>query len=435
MKHLTQENSIFMTDRSSQTSSQQPWLHNLPRSAGTVALQATAGQLKATVEDFVVEEIPAYVPCGEGEHLFLRVKKWGLNTADLVRGLAVAFGVDPMAVGSAGLKDKHAITTQWLSVHVPGRTEHGEALAAFVEAMSGGDAGGGVEVLEAKAHGNKLRTGQLDGNRFQVVVRGLRWGQGLEGAELGAALESALASVRRVGFINYFGAQRFGRGGENVARGLRKLNAGRRGRDRNEKLMLSAAQSAIFNVYAARRAVRFVAEGGGEVGGGEVGGEVGEGLRRVLVGDVLKKVASGGEFVCVDAPTDQRRVDEGELVITGPLPGNKVRQAQGEPLGWEVEALGVLGLTPGQIHASGKVLMGARRPLLVRPGELEATWLVPGEQLRLSFVLPPGSYATMFLYDLLGLRDTEGAAAGQPSEPIDDTTTAMAATTTATDNG
>src|SRR5690242_15079779 len=109
-------------------------------------------------ETFVVEEIPAYEPSGEGEHTYVWIEKRGLTTMDAVKRLARALDTDARDIGYAGLKDRNAVTRQWISVP---RVEP-ERVLAIAEPD--------LRVLAAKRHGNKLRTGHLRGNRFEVVV-------------------------------------------------------------------------------------------------------------------------------------------------------------------------------------------------------------------------------------------------------------------------
>src|SRR6185369_392514 len=180
-------------------------------------------------ETFLVEEIPAYVPSGTGEHTFLWIEKKDLTTIEAVRRVARVCHVDPRDVGYAGMKDRHATTRQWLSV--PG-LEPARALEIGIE---------GLTVLRALRHGNKLRTGHLHGNRFEVVLTG-------DSSDDVAALADGVAALAASGLPNRYGEQRFGAAGDNAAVGLALLRGERRERDhRRRRLMLSAAQSAVFN--------------------------------------------------------------------------------------------------------------------------------------------------------------------------------------------
>jgi len=327
-----------------------------------------------TCETFVVEEVPAYTPSGQGEHTYLWIEKIDLTTFEAVRRIARACDVDARDVGYAGMKDRHATTRQWLSIP---RLDPERALALAVD---------GVRVLDARRHGNKLRTGHLRGNRFEVVFTGADAGRDDE-----RSLAERLAELARDGLANRYGDQRFGATGENATQGLAILRGERRERDgRKRRLLLSAAQSAVFNRYLELRA----AAGGGP-----------RELRRVRAGDVLQKTDSGGSFVCTDVATDQARVDAGEIVPTGPMPGTRVMDPppDSEAGLLEQRALDACGATRDDFARAGRDLPGARRPVLVNLelGEPAiAAEPAPGA-LRVRFGLPAGSYATVVIDCLL----------------------------------
>jgi len=238
-----------------------------------------------------------------------------------------------------------------------------------------------LAVLEAARHGNKLRTGHLRGNRFELVVTVAADGE--------AALRARLESLAARGVPNRFGEQRFGAAGDNATAGLAILRGERRERDhRLRKLMLSAAQSAVFNRALELRAADAA------------------GLRTVRAGDVLQKVASGGLFVTEDVAVDQGRVDAGELAITGPLPGGREKEPPPDSPARALEdaALAAVGATREDFARAGRDLPGARRPFLVQltlgePAvEPDPAPAGPGEvALRLRFSLPAGSYATVIV--------------------------------------
>jgi tRNA pseudouridine13 synthase len=330
---------------------------------------------------FVVEEIPAYLPAGEGEHVYLWVEKQDLTTLELVGRLARVLGMDARAIGYAGMKDRRATTRQWLSVH--GVDEAQVAQVALA----------GVRVLAVGRHRNKLRIGHLRGNRFEVVLDQLVPGD----AE---ALLAALAGLARDGVPNRFGHQRFGSGGDNLATGLALLRGTRHEPDgRRRKLLLSAVQSAVFN-----RVLELRAAAGG--------------LGRVREGDILERVLSGGQFVCTDVAREQARVDSGEVVPTGPLPGSHVRApAPGtEARTLEDRALADLGIAPDELEGAGRFLPGTRRPVVVKLTLDEPALALEGDRLRLRFSLPAGSYATVVL-DALGVSPVRGDQPVLASEP------------------
>ncbi len=345
-------------------------MDDLPRiSEGLERLRARP---PAAPEDFRVDEIAAYAPSGAGGHCFVRFEKAGLTTPDAVRALARALDADPSAAGTAGLKDRHAVTTQWASFE---RVDPGRALAL-------GDALPGLRVLAAACHPHKLRTGHLHGNRFALRLPFAEPGD-LERAR------AILARVERVGLPNYFGPQRFGAGGRNVARARRWLAlGGPPPRARFERrLLVSALQAALFNAVAAER--------------------VRDGLLdRALPGDVLRKEDTGGLFSTTDLAEAERRVAAWEVSATGPMFGPEMRWPLEQALAREERALADAGLAREQLARFGKLGAGARRPLRVRPAAIalrEATG-----SLELDVELPPGSYATVLLAELLGpLKDSD----------------------------
>jgi len=203
----------------------------LPHAHGGPVITAT---LRREPADFEVEEIPAFDPDGSGEHALLWVEKTGANTEWVARELARVAGVAPVAVGFAGLKDRHAVTRQAFTVQIGNRPDPDWQGLAIP----------GVRVLSATRHSRKLRRGALRGNRFRIRLRNV--------AGDAAALEQRIASVREQGVPNYFGEQRFGRDGGNVEL-ARRLFAGARMPRERRSIALSAARSALFNAVLARR--------------------------------------------------------------------------------------------------------------------------------------------------------------------------------------
>lgn len=327
------------------------------------------GRIKVQPSDFVVEELPAYLPSGEGEHLFLWIEKEDHDTAWVERALAKHLGISPDEIGHAGLKDRRAVTRQWLSV--PARAA--AALETFAEP--------GVHVLSAERHKNKLKTGHLRGNRFEIRVREVP-----DPASARERFERVLAK----GLPNLFGAQRFGRANENAALGKKLLLDERLPRrpDRfHRKLYLSAYQSLLFNRLLEAR----IASGR---------------FDRVLEGDVLRKSDSGGLFVCTDPSVDQPRYERFEVSPTGPLYGPKMVPAEGEVGAAERAVLSEEGLTLEHFARGKGETQGTRRPFRVPVSNGGAE--VEGSDLLLRFELPEGSYATVLLEQVLGGAPTLG---------------------------
>jgi len=363
-----------------------PILPLAPLPLATGSLPGTGGQLKSEVEDFEVEELPRYLPCGEGDHLYLWIEKRDLPSDQLVRHLSRALGVPVSEIGTAGSKDRRAVTRQWVSV---------PRIAA--SRLTGVDTDR-VRVLDAKLHRNKLRTGHLAGNRFRIVLRETAPG-GLERAQAKAAL---LASR---GMPNFYGEQRMGRGGSTLAGGW-ALCRGEDGllrmvtpdgashtldlRDRHlRRLAASALQSEVFNRTVALR-----------LGTGR--------LRAILDGDVCEKCDSGAPFVSDDPHREQLRFEAREIVPTGPMWGPKMRRAERAAGELEASVLEASELVEADFSRLGSLAEGTRRAALVWPGDLKVeSDAVEDAAIVLSFSLPAGSYATVLVDEVRAGRSQD----------------------------
>jgi tRNA pseudouridine13 synthase len=346
------------------------------------------GRIKSAPEDFVVEEIPAYEPTGEGTHLFLRFEKKGLTTDAAVRAITKALGIEMRDVGIAGMKDKVAVTTQWVSVPAPPKQPDLEERAKALTIDN-------IRVLDAKRHANKLKTGHLRGNRFDLVVRDVP-------REAIAGIHAAMQRFSTEGVPNAFGTQRFGKEGDNAERARAWMTGKERapGDARLRRFHFSALQSAVFNAVLEAR----VANGT---------------WNQPVLGDLLKKEDTGGIFVCTDVQADRERAGRGELCPTGPIVGARMRSAEGEikELEERIAAPFMEGIVLDRARSLGE---GTRRALRLRVTECSVAEVmnsegVPGvaeadnrEQvgaLRVQFVLPKGAYATTVLANAFELID------------------------------
>jgi tRNA pseudouridine13 synthase len=331
-------------------------------------LPGIGGRIKVELEDFEVEEIAAYEPSGQGEFLYLWIEKRDLGGEFFQRQVAQRLGIAAGEVGAAGLKDRRAVTRQWVSVPVSA-----EALLAKLD-------GDGIRVLNVSRHTNKLRPGHLHGNRFRILIRD---------AEKDATdrLPPVLDRLRAQGMPNFYGPQRFGHAGETLRIGLALLRGEKTERRVNpflKKLALSAGQAAMFNHYLARRVTDGL-------------------LRRVLPGDVMAKYPFGGMFVAEDVAAEQARFDGREIVSAGPIFGRKTFPARGEAAQREAGVLAAFGLQPRSFAGFGKLVQGTRRHNLVYLDDLQADAVAEG--VRLSFSLPAGSYATILLREMMKSND------------------------------
>ena len=337
--------------------------HELP--LWTEDLPAVGGAIGPELEDFVVDELPAYEPSGAGDHWYVRLEKRGMNTRDAALAVARFTRIPERDIGYAGMKDRHGVTTQWLSV--PARAPAPETWTLPE----------GVKLVGVSRHNNKLRTGHLRGNRFKI---------GLVNTEPDGAARARALFGRLVerGHVNYFGSQRFGRDGRNVADAVAWLT-GRtplpRGRERFlSKLYTSALQSEIFNRYATRR--------------------VTAGLERLLAGEVVRLQGAGASFVVEDVEREMPRYGARDLCLTGPMPGPKMRAGKADAAQLEADVLAELELTGDALSELGRHAPGTRRDLLARPEAWAVNEDPAAKRLRLEFDLPSGSYATVLVREL-----------------------------------
>lgn len=354
----------------------------MPSAHGAPVLTAT---IRQTPEDFRVDEIDAFEASGNGEHLLLTIEKSGMNTAFVARLLAQWAGVDARSVGYAGLKDRHALTTQRFTVQLPGREAPD---IAALEALGAG-AHQSLRVRAQARHARKLPRGALAGNRFVLTLRDV--------VGDAAAIDARLQTIATRGVPNAFGEQRFGHDGGNVDKALRMFAAPRRRIDRDQRAMLlSAARSALFNRVLAARV---------EAGDWDTG----------LDGEVWMLDGSRSVFGPEPAsPELVGRVTTQDIHPTAPLWGRGALRSTGAAQAREIAALEdaqSLALRAG-LEAAG--LKQERRATRLRPGDLQ--WQRPAPDcLQLAFSLPAGCYATAVLAELGDIGNA--AVRRQPQDP------------------
>jgi tRNA pseudouridine13 synthase len=406
----------------------------LQRGHVTGDLPPVPGEARTRPEDFEVDEVPLYEPCGEGEHLYLKIRKRGITTDEALRRLSKRLGVKRRNLGYAGRKDARAITTQTLSaqgVPVP------EDLAPLCDEQ--------LEILSASRHRNKLKVGHLLGNRFRLTIRG--GGGGL------AVAQTALARLEAKGVPNAFGLQRFGRNrtthrlgealvredaegflelliqGARVSAGeppppvlegsplaearaaaasgdyrlaanrfprsfsselaaCRALADGRDGRgavrsvaSKQRMFYVAAFQSLLFNSYLRRRLDR---------------------LDQIDVGEVVTLHRNGASFRVTEPERDRPRCAAFEISPSGPLFGRRLLRPEEGSVAFDLEQQVLAELAPGLeptlTDALGAKPQGLRRPLRIPLREVSVEQ--EGDDLRISFFLPKGCYATAVLEEL-----------------------------------
>lgn len=329
----------------------------LPRAYGDAVLK---GKYRSCPEDFIVEEINAFEAHGEGEHLLLTIEKRGLNTAFVAKELAKWAGIGEMGIGYAGLKDRHAVTRQRFSVHLP------KKIAPDFDALNIE----GVKLIEWQWHHRKLPRGALAGNQFTLTLRNV------EGEK--AAVEHRLENIRDHGLPNYFGEQRFGRERANVGMAL-KMFAGDRVKREQRSIYLSAARSEIFNAVLASRIEN-------------------KNWLNALTGEVWMINGSHSIFGPEDF-TDElnERVQKLEIHPTGPMWGKGELRTISDVAACEARVANAYGELCLGLEAAD--LKQERRALRIQVQDLHWSWPTD-DQLQCRFSLPPGAYATELLAEL-----------------------------------
>lgn len=394
----------------------------------TQELPGSGGRYKVSPEDFQVDEIPLYAPCGTGEHLYLWIEKAGISTRGIIDQLQKELKIKEGDIGYAGLKDANALTRQMISVPLKSALNI-DSLELYK-----------ARIVKAEQHTNKLRTGHLAGNRFKITLRDVH----PEGA---TRARKILQHLQQHGVPNLYGEQRYGILGNSADLGLFLLrhefqnfcdammgdpeqirnedwkraatayHAGdlqlafdslpRRMRDEQRlikallaqkthrqaalglpksllRLFLSAAQSRFFDQFVFARMT---------------------GLAQLRTGDIAYKHVNGACFRVTDAAVEQARCDSFEISPTAPLFGTKVMLAEGATGAEEQKSLSDCGISlPNWQLDRGITMPGERRP--IRVPLFDYSLEIPSSgSLTLQFSLPKGSYATSVLREIIKEAD------------------------------
>lgn len=329
------------------------WLYGKP---------VATGKLKQLPEHFIVKEVLGFSFTGKGEHLMVKIRKTGENTKYVANELAKFCGVKSKDISWAGLKDRHAVTEQWLSVHLP-KSDH--LKFALFEATHPG-----VEILEMTRHNKKLRPGDLLGNSFQLIAT--------EVTDMDDVL-ARLEKVKISGVPNYFGSQRFGHEGNNVTEARRWGRENVRTRDNTKRsFYLSAARSWIFNHIVSQR----ITEGY---------------FSQPIDGDILLDRSDRIVNENVTSEENIQKIQSGELSISAALAGDNQLPTTDTALALEQPNLDAEPDLMALI--CGNRMRHERRSVELHPENL--TWSSEGDTLTLNFSLTSGSFATVIVRELL----------------------------------
>lgn len=325
----------------------------------TSDLPGVGGTIKVEPEHFQVEEILPYAPCGEGEHVYITLRRKLWNTDDVGAELAGCFGVAAIDVGWGGRKDRHALTTQTFSL----RLAMGMPMTEIHDRLSGLP----FEVVNVARHRNKIKTGHVAANRFRILLSDVP-------PERLQAAQAVAEALKARGWPNFFGEQRFGIDMANIDRAVRFLRRQKAPRGKKDAFTVSVLQSALFNRWLSERMAR---------------GD----YAHILEGDVVQKTDTGGLFIVTDVTEAAERFASGAIVYTGPIFGAKMMAAAGPAGENEKSTLRSLGIDSEDLARLKSP--GTRRRAILFVGDL-AIESAPGG-LLFSFTLPSGAYATMVM--------------------------------------
>ena len=335
---------------------------------------------RQNANDFVVKEIPLYEFSGEGEHLVLHIRKKNLSTFEMVGAIARYLGIKQKEIGYAGLKDKHALTYQYISL--PKKYE--EQMERFEHPN--------IKILDSTYHNNKIRMGHLKGNRFFIRVKKVS-------STAAVKIDEALGMIDEMGMPNFFGYQRFGNDGNNHIRG--ELIAKGEKKERNPKLrrlLISAYQSHLFNLWLSKRI---------EISKLVASFKVHElepllnlprseleklkkqrHIFKLLSGDIMQHYPYGRLFEFDGNEEEAKRFLDRDIAPTGLLCGKRAKLA-GE-FAREIEKS-----FDEEIAADGQ-----RRYAWVFPEDIQGRYVEEEAWFEFNFSLPKGSYATVFLEEI-----------------------------------
>ena len=376
---------------------------NLPQPIQPLLKHAT---YKAHTTDFIVNELLPLEFTGEGEHLWLHIQKSGMNTAYLAKLLSEWADIPLRDVGFSGLKDRHALTTQWFSLRIP-KKQLPDSEFAPVDI----GANESITILEQQWHNKKLNRGTHRANQFIITLRDIEFvgfdtpspsSEQLLSAK--QAVEQHLMIISQSGVPNYFGPQRFGRSGNNIREALSLFarpvpearppsNKSKRKRVPREQntMELSAARSLIFNEILAAR----VRDGSWNNG---------------LAGEVFNLDGSGSIFASDEIDdTLQGRLESGDIHPTAVLWGTGNEKVSGKAAAMETDIVAhsplltqlATGLEQRDIKAQRRAL---RLPIEALSWEWQDT--EDSQILILNFTLTTGSFATSVLASLVQALNT-----------------------------
>jgi len=337
-------------------------------------------------KDFVVSENPLYEWTGEGEHLILQIRKKDMTTWQMLKHLSAVTGVKERDFGYAGLKDKDGMTVQFISM--PKNKE--ATLENFHHDK--------IKIIDRAYHKNKLKIGHLKGNHFFIRLKKVNPTDAKK-------LQEAVKTIKKMGFPNYFGYQRFGTDGDNYEYAKKVLTGEVKERNKKmKKFFISAYQSHLFNLWLSKRVeISKLFDSFDEEELDKLFNFPKETIKQVktqaqffkmLPGELMHHYPHGRIFICEDLATESQRFFEKDITPTGLLAGKKAQHATGIAANFEKDF-------SKEAEPFIEQMNGTRRFAWIWAEDLEMVYKEDEWQVELNFSLPKGSYATVLLEELL----------------------------------
>ena len=305
-------------------------------------------------KDFIVDEIPHAKYKGSGNFLIIHVKKVEMTTWDMIAVFAKFLNIPAEKIGYAGLKDKHATTTQYISVEA----KFEKLLKKFKHKQ--------IKIIGTYKHNHSIRMGDLAGNRFHINL------YGVSNIEAGR-IEKLARKSQKQGLPNYFGYQRFGRDEDSIEQARAMIAGDIFIEDAKlKKFLISIYQSVFFNEWLKERVLMSREKNGGKY--------------MLLDGDIYQTL-EGKLFTPKNKPT--KDFEDAKVMPTGLLCGRDVFRSRDEARKIEEK------YDDGFLYEKG-----LRRPAIIFPKDIESKYDKNFNIYSIAFTLPKGSYATVFLENI-----------------------------------
>ena len=339
----------------------------------TINKISATGIIRTKPQDFKVTELNDIELSGAGEHLWLYIEKIDSNTDWVAKQLSNVCQTPRRQVGFAGLKDRHAVTQQWFSIQLPKISDIEKIQSALPDA---------INIIDHGKHSKKIKVGQLNYNQFEIVIRNIKSNDKNDNRNnKRQQIEKNIQNIKDDGVPNYFGPQRFGHDMGNIQKAQDWFSGSYKVKTKNLKsILISTARSHIFNTIVAQRINEKTWD-------------------TAITGDILQLNKSHSWFAASDASATEiaERLKVFDIHLTAAMWGEDQTQSTESCAILEKQ---IAALFPIYQQGFEKFrLKQDRRAMRICPIDLEHEWI--NDNLKLTFKLLPGAYATGIIREIL----------------------------------